>query len=270
MGKLVTWVRAAVTAGKGMVFWSPETLRRSQRFVQHVNHFAFIDKYSRSQIQEVSPKTVLEDFDLEGIRLRGYGPYCGQSPLEILVLCGLAKSRRPRLILEIGTFQGFTTLLLAQNTPPDTRLVTVDLPSGPTATVYQTTEPGLLAHRGARTDLWEAFAVRSRITQILCDSAKLSAADLPAGIDFVLIDGSHNYDYVKSDTELALKVLVPGGIIVWDDYSVQKPGVFMYLNELAAVHSLHHVAETDLVFLDPSFTKRDDPDLQEARGVEQL
>lgn len=268
MGKLATWTSAALTAAKGFGFWSPATFRRSQRFVQHVNQFAFVDKHRNPRMREVSAKTVLEDFDLERVRLRGYGPYCGQSPLAILVLCGLAKARSPQLILEIGTFQGFTTLLLAQNTPPETRLVTVDLPPGPAETAYQLTEPGLLAKRGARTDLWEEFGVRTRITQILCDSAKLTPKDLPGGIDFVLVDGSHNYEYVRSDTELALRILAPGGIILWDDYSTQKPGVFKYLNELASDRLLFHVKETDLVFFDPKFDKADDPDLQGKRRRE--
>ena len=271
MGKATTWASAVATAAKGLSFWSPASLRSSQRFVQYVNQFAFVEKYRNPQMQEVSAKTVLEDLDLEGLRLRGYGPYCGQSPLEILVLCGLAKERRPRLILEIGTFQGFTTLLLAQNTPPETRLVSVDLPSGSVETAYQLTEPGLVAKRGSRSScagLWEKYAVHERITQILCDSAKLTPKDLPDGIDFIFVDGSHNYEYVRSDTELAFKVLAPGGIVLWDDFNTQKPGVFKYLNELASERALFHVKETDLVFFDPKFEKADDPELQASTNTE--
>ena len=111
-------------------------------------------------------------------------------------------------------------------------------------------------------ELWQEYGVHSRITQILCDSAKLSPGDLPDGIDFVLVDGSHSYEYVRSDTELAFQVLAPGGIVLWDDYGPQGPEVFEYLNKLASTRPLVHVKATDLVFYDPAFVKCDDPNLR--------
>jgi predicted O-methyltransferase YrrM len=252
MSKIATWIHAATASARGLTFWSPATFQHSQRFVRHVNQFAFVEKHHNPLMREVSAKAVLEDCDFQGICLGAYGPYCGQSPLEILVLCGLAKARRPAVILEIGTFQGFTTLLLAQNTPATTHLVTIDLPAGPVETRYGCTDPELVAKRGARVDLWEEYGVRSRIDQILCDSAALHPGDLPAGIDFVLVDGSHSYEYVESDTRLALQVLVPSGLLLWDDYSPEKHGVFRYLNELASTRPLAHVKDTELVYYDPA------------------
>jgi len=43
--------------------------------------------------------------------------------------------------------------------------------------------------------------------------------DKPRGpFDLIFIDGSHYYEYVKSDTQNALGCLTAGGLVVWHDY----------------------------------------------------
>jgi hypothetical protein len=51
----------------------------------------------------------------------------------------------------------------------------------------------------------------------------------------VFVDGSHAYSYVKSDSERALALVRPGGLVLWHDYSgpSHSPGVYQALNELA-------------------------------------
>jgi predicted O-methyltransferase YrrM len=65
--------------------------------------------------------------------------------------------------------------------------------------------------------------------------------------DLVLIDAGHSYECVRSDSEKALRLLSPGGIVIWDDYSANWPGVYDYLNELGRQLGLSHVADTQLV-----------------------
>jgi hypothetical protein len=64
-------------------------------------------------------------------------------------------------------------------------------------------------------------------------------------MDLVFIDASHSYSYVRSDTEAALKMLAPTGMIVWDDYTYY-PGIFAYLNELSPSLSppIQHIGGT--------------------------
>jgi predicted O-methyltransferase YrrM len=230
--------------------------------VQHVNRFGFLERYSNPALRDVSVKTVLEDLEFGAVRLDAYGPSCGQSPLEILSLCAIARARQPRVVLEIGTFRGITTLLLALNTPDDAQIFTVDLPPGSAGTQYPVTEPHLVEKRGSRTDLWDAYGVTDRITQIYCDSATLSPRRLPPGIDLVFVDGSHSYDYVRNDSRIAFEVLSPDGVVIWDDYATAKEGVFRYLNQLAGERDLIHLAGTDLVMYDPGFHRFDDHELR--------
>lgn len=83
-----------------------------------------------------------------------------------------------------------------------------------------------------------------------CDSKSIKVIDICKNgetFDFIFIDGGHDYDTVKSDTELALKVLSPKGLIIWDDYKPSDPGVFKYLNELNQELELFQVEDTSFV-----------------------
>src|SRR5207248_3023638 len=115
------------------------------------------------------------------------------------------------------------------------RITTLDLPDN---TEFET------IHQGSPVGITDAnlFAVseraslihgeaKSRITQIRMDSAYLNVADYEGQFDLIYIDASHSYSAVKADSEKALKMLSPEGVIIWDDYNY--PGIWRYLNELA-------------------------------------
>ncbi|MBD3183553.1 class I SAM-dependent methyltransferase, partial [Candidatus Poribacteria bacterium] len=83
------------------------------------------------------------------------------------------------------------------------------------------------------------------------DSADFDFSPYFGTMDFVLVDGSHSYEYVLSDTDNALKLLKNGkGIILWHDYG-HWDGVTKALNELyessEVFRSLKHIDGTSLV-----------------------
>jgi len=55
----------------------------------------------------------------------------------------------------------------------------------------------------------------AKITRILADSAKYDFEPWRRSIDFVFVDGSHEYEAVKLDTATAFEIVAPGGVIVW-------------------------------------------------------
>jgi hypothetical protein len=65
---------------------------------------------------------------------------------------------------------------------------------------------------------YQGTAHEGRIRQVLGDSASIDWQMLRPPFDMVFIDGCHYRDYVKADTENALKHIRPGGVIVWHDY----------------------------------------------------
>jgi predicted O-methyltransferase YrrM len=145
-------------------------------------------------------------------------------PYELLVLAGVARSLVPSKILEIGTYDGNTSLNLAVNTPVSTTLTTVDLPQdwdGELALEIESDEYNALDMNEKRVDIGGQFrgtAHEGRIRQVFGDSAALDWATFGGPFDLIFIDGCHDRAYVRSDTDKALQVLAPGGTIIWHDY----------------------------------------------------
>jgi predicted O-methyltransferase YrrM len=142
---------------------------------------------------------------------------------ELCVLLAIAKCVNARKILEIGTWDGNTTLNLAANT--DSIVTTVDLP--PEFDVQN--QRNTLAHPEAELNVtnrsvlgrqFKNHPFNNRIHQVFGDSAQLDWSTLGGPFDLILIDGCHDYAYVKSDTENAIAQLGRGGVILWHDYGM--------------------------------------------------
>jgi predicted O-methyltransferase YrrM len=143
---------------------------------------------------------------------------------ELVILCAVVRLRQPKMILEIGTFDGRTTLNMAMNAPADAQVFTVDLPPDWSHDKY---EVGIAEnHRNASepsvVGTWfKSHPLgQSRITQIFCDSTTLDFSRFERALDFVFIDGCHAYDYVVRDTENALGRLAKDGLVAWHDYGL--------------------------------------------------
>ncbi|MGH9364423.1 MAG: O-methyltransferase [Thermoanaerobaculia bacterium] len=195
------------------------------------------------------------------------------TPSELLFLCSAVRRFRPRRILEIGTYLGNTTLHLAANAPEGARVYTVDLPpDGGPATTDLSTHDRIVASETA-TALGSRFRdtpYAAKITQILANSATYDFKRHEDSFDFIFIDASHSYEYVKKDSESALNLLAPGGLVFWHDYvsPIELTDVFRYLNELGRAVPLRHIRGTRLVYFRdprPSRVERD-----AANGIEQL
>ena len=174
------------------------------------------------------------------------------SLLELLVIARLARERAPATLFEIGTFDGRTTATLAANAPPDARVFTLDLPAG------QPTRFELVSWERAYVDKptsGERFLLSphaARIEQLYGDSATFDFSRYPS--DFVFIDGSHAYAYVRSDSERAMAMLRNGrGLLLWHDYG-EWEGVTRALDELRTSDrrfaAIRHVEGTTLAILE--------------------
>jgi predicted O-methyltransferase YrrM len=72
----------------------------------------------------------------------------------------------------------------------------------------------------------------SRIRQVYADSGKMDWSALGGPFELIFIDGCHSEEYVRSDTDNALRQLTAGGVIVWHDYGM-IPAVSRVVDELA-------------------------------------
>ena len=88
-----------------------------------------------------------------------------------------------------------------------------------------------------------------RIEQLYGDSLAFDPMPYRGTMDFCFIDASHEYQHVRRDTESALAMVRPGGVIFWHDYSRWWPGVQKCLDDLSAEQPVFRVQDTALAGL---------------------
>lgn len=139
-------------------------------------------------------------------------------------LGALALHTQPARIFEIGTFEGATSQFLLALLPA-AHVVSIATLDSRFNTSYLTEE-----QIGCRV------TARDRFTQLIGDSHALDADAFVAQhgrMNLVLVDGDHSREGAQADTELALKVLAPAGVIVWHDARHRRyPGVAAALQAL--------------------------------------
>jgi predicted O-methyltransferase YrrM len=144
---------------------------------------------------------------------------------DMVTLASLVAACQPRQVLEFGTCEGASTWHLWANSPPDANITTIDLP--PNASVAGSTDLDLqgVSSRPMLPD-------DPRVRLIERDS-RTWTPDVRE-VEFCFIDAGHSYECVKNDTEKALSVMRPGGLVVWHDATWRRDGygVNDYLREL--------------------------------------
>lgn len=180
--------------------------------------------------------------------------------LELVVIAKLIARYKPLRLFEIGTFDGRTTLNMAANAPGEAMVFTLDLPkeqiNSTTLALSGKHSPDdkVFIDKNASGSRYRQTDCASKITQLYGDSAKFDFNLFFNTVDFIFIDGSHSYEYVKNDSAIALKLLREGkGIILWHDYDTVWEGVTQAMNELYSVEpayeKMRHISGTSLVYL---------------------
>lgn len=157
-----------------------------------------------------------------------------QQDEEILGLLRRLAERPPRTVVEIGTDTGGTLFLWTRVAAPDALLVAVD------------NQPiGALRTWSAWSIVRRGFArARQRIKLLIPRDSQNPATVEEARrllngrrVDFLFIDGDHEYDGVKRDFELWSPLVAPGGLIAFHDVNESHwPGVIRLWNELKPRH----------------------------------
>jgi len=175
----------------------------------------------------------------------------GTSDTEAWILAALAKGSHR--LFEFGTCTGKTAYLWARNQPSDGTVTTLTLGPDQHAAYQPAAKDDPVAERYAKQEsrftrfLYSGTEVEAQVQQLHGDSKQFDDTPYAGSCDVVFVDGSHAYSYVVSDSTKALRMVRPGGLVLWHDYSPESPGVFQALNELARRIPLRHIQGTTLV-----------------------
>lgn len=157
---------------------------------------------------------------------------------DMLYLTLLVRLLSPKTIFEIGTLNGYSALLFALNSPPETKIFTLDLPLDRLYEASLSTtiiDDNTIASHGKTTEyLYRSHPAGGKVIQLYGDSAQFDFTPYRGQVDLFFIDGAHSYEYVRSDSMRAFSCTRPGGIIIWHDYGRWGVnGVSKWLHELA-------------------------------------
>lgn len=126
-----------------------------------------------------------------------------ENAAEIRVLARLACGRT---VLEVGTFHGFSAVLMARCGA--VRVHAVDWHRG----------GGELGDRDTLCRCWanlDRFGVRDQVVLHVGRSEVVLPLLRPHSFDLAFVDGGH--DRAPADTELVMPLVRPGGLIAWHD-----------------------------------------------------
>jgi len=202
-------------------------------------------------IPEISLGDVLRDRKAE-IKLQVMKYEDGMMPTrDAIGLLSILVAERPDQVLEIGTFMGHTTRAMAENLE-HAIIHTMDLPQDfqarPEAAEPLPKDDFHLISRRIVGREFKGLACEKRIVQHFGDTATLDfkTAGQPT---FFFIDGSHTYEYCKSDSEKCLAIAAVGSTFIWHDCNLTHPGVIRFISEWrSAGRNLARLQGTDLAY----------------------
>ena len=170
--------------------------------------------------------------------------------METHFMSTLVAGYAPKTIFEIGTYNGFTTLHMAVNSPEDCKIYTLDLPpeydlSKPQGNSYDDVLVMQLSQSSIAKRFYKNHPLRFKVIELFGDSSAFDFTPYLGKIDMVFIDGNHSMEFVKKDSENAFKMVSENGLIIWHDFDyIIHKDVFTYLKALSKQRPIYSVPNT--------------------------
>lgn len=181
--------------------------------------------------------------------------------LEVSIIVALLRLINPMRIFEFGTFNGSSALLFARNTSDNSHITTLDLPlerissnASDDLDIFDAEENDEFLRqefkrKGAFYLDRAPDSARKKVARLLQDSLSFDPQKegLEHSQDLVFIDGGHDYDTVKNDTEKAVAMCKRDHVLIWHDFgSAIHTEVEKYLKDVGAEYLPISVAHTML------------------------
>lgn len=226
----------------------------------------------------IKPRQIISKLDLWAEEIHHpFPPLSIGSPtlIESFLIVALARVIRASSVLEIGTYTGYMSSILAKNVA-GLEITTVDFPRSKANLAEPDLDKALVSgehndrYLTSLRDLQGTVYLdalgdepRSRVTEIELDSTSPEMFDLLKlrRFDLCFIDGGHSKETVLSDHELVDLVGSDRSICVWHDYgSSLHPDVKIALDSVGGLGSHFSVEGTSLLI---SFPEKSHLDLKD-------
>lgn len=142
---------------------------------------------------------------------------------ELLEFASIARTLKPKALLEIGTRKGGTFFVLCRMADPEAQVISLDLPGGRFGGGYRIFQVPVLRRMKKSGQKMHLIRMDSHT-----GAAKEQVEKALQGktLDLLFIDGDHTYAGVKQDFEMYSPLVAPGGIIVFHDIlPTTAPGI---------------------------------------------
>jgi Methyltransferase domain len=219
----------------------------------------FANAYDKTGIHSIKLRNLLElrAVENEVKQIKTMFP-----PIEIgsitlvdqITLLSLIELVNPEKILEIGTYQGYSTRLFVENSDAK-EIMTIDLPPLVSMMGSEVDHEKVLQEGDYNDEYLRSVQNQTgakylngvnsvdfdRVRLIKSDSTKLNFNECVGPIQFAFIDGGHSYDIVKQDTNNVINQ-IKSGIVVWHDYSSTiHSDVTKFLGEYSSSNQIFYV-----------------------------
>jgi len=174
----------------------------------------------KTDLEKIFPGIMEIGFDIDKVGRPHYGDI-NESETELLYR--IVNWLQPKNLVEFGTFDGRSTRIMAEQSPLDARVLTVDLPED-NGFIHPYTSDSIFSELAKPGSRYEGSSATGKIKQVLMDATSFNfKKELDTfldgkSIDFALVDAAHDYYTTKYLWELAFSKLNPGGVILSDDY----------------------------------------------------
>lgn len=223
----------------------------------HTQHKQSQADAGKLQITHIRPYQVLrindrfeEEIKFFMPQLQGRG---STSTIESILLIKLMRIVDADYLFEFGTYKGLTTRLLLENLPDKDiageRIYTLDLPSID-GVEFQGADAEVAKEAIGFERKYTGSKHKHLVRQLLQDCLTLDEQQYKEKFQLIFVDGNHEVNYAKSDTEKSFAMLAKEpSCIVWHDYgSPQFPELTAYIDDLARQKRIYHIEDTMLAF----------------------
>jgi predicted O-methyltransferase YrrM len=173
----------------------------------------------------------------------------GMSFTELVILARIIKTRKPKTIFEMGSYDGLTTAVFLLNAPEGAKIYSLDLPPSPGSEASSLDSDKDLIGTRKLGEVPNALGL-NHYTQLLCDTMAFDPAPYADSIEFGLVDAAHDAVHVRNDTIKMVQMLAPNGILFWHDYGgkgAMRP-LAEYIESIGRQCQLRRIPETSFAW----------------------